>query len=120
MSKSILIVDDSRVSRMMIKSIVVDQHPDWTITEAADGQQAIDTAKGKQFDYFSVDINMPIKDGFDVIEALKPDFPNSRFVLMTAYIQKATQERSESLGALLINKPITEESVGSMLSYFIK
>ena len=120
MSKSILIVDDSRVSRMMIKSIVLDKHPDWSITEAGDGQQAIDVAQGKHIDYFSVDINMPNKDGFAVVETLKPDFPDSRFALMTANIQKATQDRSKKLGALLINKPITEDSVGSMLTYFIE
>ena len=120
MSKKILIVDDSRVSRMMIKSIVVEKYPDWEIKEAGDGQQAIDIAKTESFDYFSIDINMPNKNGFEVIENLKPIYPDSRYSLLTANIQQATKDRADSLGAALVNKPITEDSVNEMLAYFVE
>lgn len=39
--KHIMIVDDSRVSRMMIRNIVVAQHQDWKIVEAGNAEEAL-------------------------------------------------------------------------------
>jgi CheY-like chemotaxis protein len=44
MSRHILIVDDSRLSRMISKQYVLSQHPEWQIEEAMTGEQAIEMA----------------------------------------------------------------------------
>jgi|SaaInlStandDraft_4_1057021.scaffolds.fasta_scaffold95908_2 CheY-like chemotaxis protein len=41
MPKTILIVDDSRVSRMMIKALLHDLSPGWQVLEAADAEEAL-------------------------------------------------------------------------------
>lgn len=114
----IMIVDDSRVSRMMIVAIIKDKQPDWEIIEAGSGDEAIELASGKNISYFSLDLNMPGMDGFELIENLKPDFPDSAYALLTANIQEATHKRAQELGAACINKPISENSIGKMLEYF--
>jgi CheY-like chemotaxis protein len=53
-----LLVDDSRMSRMMLKKIIASAHPEWDIMEAADGQEAIDLAKGAELDIILLDYNM--------------------------------------------------------------
>lgn len=41
MPKTVMIVDDSRVSRMMITAMISNAHADWDIIEAADGAEAL-------------------------------------------------------------------------------
>lgn len=44
MAKRLLIVDDSRVSRMIIKGKVASLQPDWEVLEAASGDEAVQRA----------------------------------------------------------------------------
>ena len=39
---TVLIVDDSRLSRMMIRAFITQAYPDWTIIEASNGQEALE------------------------------------------------------------------------------
>lgn len=116
--KNIMIVDDSRVSRMMIKNIVVDQHQDWKIVEAGNAEEALKLCTEFTPDYFSVDLNMPGRDGLELIDLLKPKFKSAKFALLTANIQQATHVRAENLGVRSFNKPVTLESISQMLGYF--
>jgi len=117
MSKTIMIVDDSRVSRMLIKSMITNNHGDWNIIEAGSGDEAI-ALHADSVDFFSIDLNMPGMDGFELIENLKPLFPAAKFSLMTANIQDAIRQRCAALDIRFINKPITEDSIAVMLEYF--
>ncbi len=47
-----LIVDDSKMSRMMLKKILSTAHPDWELTEACDSQDAINKAKEQNWILF--------------------------------------------------------------------
>lgn len=116
--KTLMIVDDSRVSRMMIKAIIVEKHPQWCLLEAGDGIEALEISADKNIDYFSLDLNMPGMDGLELLVKLKLKFIDSQFALMTANIQKTTHEKAAELGAACINKPITEDSIGRMLDFF--
>ena len=117
MSKTIMIIDDSRVSRMMIKAMIVNKHADWSIIEAGSGDEALATNE-TSIDFFSVDLNMPGIDGIELIEKLRPRFPSSKTALMTANIQDAIKQRCAALDIRNFNKPITEESISAMLEYF--
>lgn len=116
--KNIMIVDDSRVSRMMIKNIVLEQHQDWNIIEAGNAKEALKLCTEHKPDYFSIDLNMPGRDGLELIELLKPKFKESKFALLTANIQQATHEKADKLGIQSFNKPVTLESIHKMLGYF--
>ena len=58
MTKRVLIVDDSR-SRMLIKALMEDLHPDWDYIEADSGDQALALATGTTVDLVTMDVNMP-------------------------------------------------------------
>ena len=116
--KSLMIVDDSKVSRMMITAIIKEKTPELLLYEASNADEALSLSKGKNINFFSVDYNMPGKNGMDLILELKKIFPDSRFALLTANIQTAIHEKSKSIGATCINKPISDESIESMLEFF--
>ncbi len=120
MSKVMMIVDDSRVSRMMIKAIVQKSHSDWTLLEAENGDDAIQKAQNADtIDFFSVDYNMPGMDGLTLIESLRSHiFPTARFTLLTANIQDAIRARAYEIEVLCVHKPITEVSIREILEYF--
>ena len=53
-NKTLLIVDDSRVSRMMISMKVKARKPNWNLIEAEDGNIALKMAKENNIDFFSL------------------------------------------------------------------
>jgi len=117
-NKSMIVVDDSKVSRMMLTTIIQQMDSEMEISEAEDAKSALAVLQDKQIDYFSVDLNMPGMNGLELIEKLMPDYPTAKFALFTANIQDSTQDKCQSLGIKCVNKPITEDSVKSMLVYF--
>lgn len=73
-----LILDDSRMSGMIVKRIIETTHPDWKIEEAGDAQQALDKASEKNFELIFLDYNMPVMNGGEVAEILFPRFPDAK------------------------------------------
>ena len=117
-NKTLMIVDDSKVSRMMIKAIIINKHPKMNILEAGDGKEALEIVEGKVIDYFSVDYNMPNMDGIEFITEMSNRQPQAKYALLTANIQEATHKKAEQVGAICINKPISEACISTMLEHF--
>ena len=72
MNRTILIVDDSETSRMIIKkcfSMTGDE--DSTFLEAADGIQALSTLSDITVDLVVTDLNMPRMDGVTLLRKLR-------------------------------------------------
>jgi len=67
--KSCLIVDDSKVIRMVAKKIL--QELEFETEEAADGQAAVDACKTKMPDAILLDWNMPVKSGIEFLKELR-------------------------------------------------
>lgn len=116
--KSVLVVDDSRISRMLIKSLVLARFPQWTVTEAVTGDEALQMAQAVAFDYCTMDINMPGLPGTDATEQLLKLQPALRVALFSANIQEAQHLRAAQLGVPFVAKPVTEKSVAQALAYF--
>lgn len=117
-AKSLLIVDDSRVSRMMIKSLVLARFPQWTVTEAMSGEEALALAAQRTFDCCTMDINMPGLPGTEAAEQLLATQPALRVALFSANIQESQQIRAAELGVRFVAKPVTQKSVALALAYF--
>lgn len=111
MSKTVLIVDDSRMSRMMISTIIKTHHPDWNIIDAASGDEALEKANGKAIDLMTLDMNMPGMDGITLGTKLREQFPSADIALVTANIQDAVRQKAEQAQLAFIAKPITEDRI---------
>lgn len=71
--KTCLIVDDSRVVRMVAKKIVASLG--FQTAEAADGQEALDYCKKAMPEAVLLDWNMPVMNGIDFLVELR-ELPN--------------------------------------------
>ena len=109
--KHCLIVDDSKMSRMMVKKIILDAHPDWHIVEAENGQQAIDRAGEAQYDIILLDYNMPVMEGGQAAEIIRPMQADAKIAFLTANVQEAVKNLAVQLHIDFIPKPITEAKI---------
>lgn len=111
----ILIVDDSIVARMGLKSCIP-KDQDHQIAEAADGVTAIEKFRTMMPDVTFLDVTMPDKSGLEVLEELRIDFPEAVIIILSADIQKQTQEKAQKLGAFsIVKKPPVKEVVQAEL-----
>jgi two-component system chemotaxis response regulator CheY len=90
MAKNILIVDDSRLSRLLLKAVIDDILPGSAITEADSADNALDLAKDvKAFDISIIDFNMPGRTGLELYAALASVVDIEKKALLTANLQDA-------------------------------
>lgn len=76
---NILAVDDSSSMRQMVTFTL--KGAGHQVTEAADGQEALNKAKSQQFDLIITDVNMPVMDGITFIKNLRGEV-NYKFTPM--------------------------------------
>ncbi|MCW8835617.1 MAG: response regulator [Rhodospirillales bacterium] len=112
-----LIVDDSKVIRMVAKKIVVELG--FEPVEAADGQQALDACKNSLPDAVLLDWNMPVMDGIQFLIELRklPGGTAPKVVFCTTendlgHIQKAIESGADEY----IMKPFDSEIVQAKFS----
>lgn len=117
-SKTVLVVDDSKVSRMVIKAHILAVYPQWQVIEAGTGEEAIAQVARTVPDYCTLDINMPGMPGTDTAAIILQAHPQVRIAIFSANIQEAAQTRAQQLGAVFVAKPVTEKSVGQALKHF--
>ena len=113
---TVLIVDDSRLSRMMIRAFIMQSHPDWTIIEASHGQEALEKTATQAVDLMTIDLNMPGMDGLTLATQLQHNHPTDSITLVTANIQESVRHRAAAAGMGFIAKPVTEDSIRACLS----
>ena len=96
----ILLVDDSAMSRMILKEIL---KGDYSILEAENGQECLEKmqAEAGNIALVLLDINMPVMDGFEVLKAMNvnhtiEDIP---VIMISSDDSDAAIRRSYELGA---------------------
>ena len=76
MSKSCLVVDDSKVIRKVARHIL--ESMAFAVEEAADGQEALTFCRANRPDVILLDWNMPVMSGIEFLAALKEEMFSSR------------------------------------------
>jgi two-component system chemotaxis response regulator CheY len=112
----IMVVDDNRLPRLMVSTIVKENLPEFTILEASNADEALATAEGRSIEWFIIDYNIPGQNGLELAQMLKQKFPQARLSLLTANIQDSIQQQARRLNIHFIPKPVTEENILAFLS----
>ena len=104
MSK-ILIVDDSRHSRKVIRGIAESMGLE-VCGEAGNGQEGFELYKQFNPDIVTLDITMPVCDGINALKMILEYDSNARAIMVTAAGQKGNVLDSLKLGAFeFVTKP---------------
>jgi len=100
-----IIIDDERLAREELKSLLKDYHEIEIIDEAKNGEEGIQKIKEHNPDLIFLDINMPGLNGFEMIKHLE-EIP--RVIFVTAYDEYAL--KAFEVSALdYILKPVDPE-----------
>jgi phosphoserine phosphatase len=98
---NILVVDDAALNRVMMMEILKKNIKDVSFLEATNGQEALEQIYEKEIDLVILDLNMPIKDGYEVLKDLKNDnrFVNLPIIVNSSITDKEKVKEALSLGA---------------------
>ena len=114
--KSCLVVDDSKVIRKVARHIL--EGLKFTVSEAADGREALDACTANLPDVILLDWNMPVMSGMDFLRALRQSEGGMqpKVVFCTtengmAYIRAAIEAGADEY----VMKPFDRETLESKL-----
>jgi CheY-like chemotaxis protein len=116
METTILIVDDSKLARIVLGKAVAALQPEWRRVEASNASEAVALIEGGDVDVAILDFNMPGENGLDLVEKLRVTYPDMPLALATANVQDELVARARAANATFIAKPVTEDNIKGFLS----
>ncbi len=119
MGFKILVVDDSKVTRLMIgRTLELTKIPIDELHEAANGQEGLDALRAHTVDVVIADINMPVMNGMEMIERIKAESA-MRAIPIVVISTEGSTTRIDELRALgikaYVRKPFTPEGIRDSL-----
>lgn len=115
---SILVVDDSATMRSMIQRIIrISGLPVENFYEAGNGQEALAILKENRVDLMLVDLNMPVMNGMELIQAVrgKIEFAEMPIVVVSTESSATRIADLAALGLGFVHKPFTPEQVRQVI-----
>ena len=116
MTVSVLIVDDSKLARIVAGRALAELQPDWRKVEAGSAAQALAILEEQPVDVVLVDFNMPEVDGVALATELRSKYPRLPIAIITANIQDEIVGRARDIGATFVPKPVTTDGLRPFLS----
>jgi DNA-binding NtrC family response regulator len=102
----ILIVEDEKAIRNVLKNILQDEDKSYQISEAEHGKAAIDILANDEHDLVLCDIKMPGMDGLEVLDHIRAKHPDTTVVMISGHGDLETAVDSMRKGAYdYISKP---------------
>lgn len=95
----VLTVDDHPLLREGIAAVIEGEQDIELVAEAANGQEAIELFRLHRPDVTLMDLQMPGMNGIETIVAIRSEFPDARFVVLTTYQGDVQALRALKAGA---------------------
>jgi CheY-like chemotaxis protein len=114
MQYKVLVVDDSKLARMVMASAFRRIRPKWELIEATSADDAL--AAISAVDIALVDFNMPGTDGLELVARIRKSHPKMPLAIVSANLQDEIIARARELNAAFVAKPLTDEALGAFLS----
>jgi|ERR1035438_8162298 two-component system, chemotaxis family, chemotaxis protein CheY len=116
MIKTILLVDDSPISRRIVKSCIPKDRG-YEIHEAGDGLAGFEIYKEIHPDVTFMDLTMPVMDGNEATAKIIAFNPDAVVIACTADVQIKSLVNILELGAfMVVKKPPSKESIEDALA----
>ncbi len=116
----VLIADPDELSRQILAHHF--ERAGFSITEASNGNQVLEKLDSREFDLVTLEINLPFKNGFEVLELLRPRVQKCpRLVVVSAADRDENVMRAFSLGAHdFVKKPYNPRVVTSRVTRLLE
>ncbi|HEY0760088.1 MAG TPA: response regulator transcription factor [Acidisarcina sp.] len=102
----VLTVDDHPLLRDGISAVLQGEHDIVLVGEASNGTEAVEKFRTLRPDVTLMDLQMPGMNGIETMTAIRQNYPNSRFIVLTTYqgdVQALRALKAGASGYLLKN-----------------
>lgn len=120
--KTVLVVDDSRIMRNIVKNTFSLMKIPCQFLEAANGKEAFQFIVDQRVDLILLDWNMPELSGIDFLRQVraKPEYANLPIIMVTSEAAKYNVIEALKTGATdYIIKPVSEKNFRDKISKLI-
>ena len=119
MPTPVLIVDDSKTMRGIVRKILAASRFELNIHEAEDTSAALDRLRSGNIGVVFLDYNMPGLNGADILLGIKRQSPQAAIVMMSASLKRGASGRPHLSGALgFLKKPFYPADVDAVLERY--
>lgn len=109
MKRILIVEDDTLLNKTLAYNLASDGYD---ITAALNARTAADKLRVEEYDLVLLDINLPDGNGYDLCKLIKPEYPDTMVIFLTANDQESDQIRGYEVGAVdYITKPF---SIGAL------
>ena len=115
MTTTVLIVDDSKLARIVAARALAAIHPDWNKVEAKNADEALALLAREKIDLAIIDFNMPERNGLELAEEIRAVQPKMPIALATANFQDEIIAKARELEISFVAKPITPDTLSGFL-----
>jgi DNA-binding NtrC family response regulator len=119
MPTPVLIIDDSKTMRGIVRKILAASRFELNIHEAEDGSTALDRLRSGNIGVVFLDYNMPGLNGADILLGIKRQSPQATIVMMSASLKRGASGRPHLSGALgFLKKPFYPADVDAVFERY--
>lgn len=109
MKRILIVEDDPLLNKTLAYNLASDGY---AITSAMNARTAAKKLNSAEYDLVLLDINLPDGNGYDLCKLIKPEYPDTMVIFLTANDQESDQIRGYEMGAVdYITKPF---SIGAL------
>jgi DNA-binding NarL/FixJ family response regulator len=81
----LLVVDDHKIFRAGLQRMISDEQDVRVADEAPDGGTALAKLRQRRFDVVLLDVNLPGRNGFEVLESIRAERPDLPVIMLSMY-----------------------------------
>lgn len=105
-SSRVLIVDDDRFARLVLREALELEPEGYQVSEAGDGDEALERVRAEAPDLVLLDLFMPKRSGIQALTDIRAMAPSTRVVVISSLDSPALIEQAKQAGAVnFILKP---------------
>jgi CheY-like chemotaxis protein len=113
---TVMIVDDSKLARIVAGKKIAALQPGWRRVEASNADEALAAMAAQPIDLAVLDFNMPGRNGLELAAELRALRPTMPIAVLTANVQDEIIARAREVNASFVAKPVTEEALADFIS----
>jgi DNA-binding NtrC family response regulator len=115
-----LLVDDDPLMLRSMGRLLRKAHPDWEISTAESGEEALSELSSQTYDVLVTDMQMPNMDGIELLSLVSSRHPEIACVIHSSQIESLTNERIRRVARAVVQKGADAEELVGTLDWALK
>jgi YesN/AraC family two-component response regulator len=115
----VVLVDDDPEVLSAMKRMLRAAEPEWLISTASNGKQALSLMDGENVDVVVTDLHMPVMDGFQLLAKLERSHPETIRIVHSSHTATLATELLRFLAHNVLTKPTPAAEIVAVLRWAV-